>query len=218
MIALANFELWTLAFQIILKTQYTVGNRLKKRMCAEGRKTDPLKIFRRHLTVSWTTQCGSPYWLLLKVSQGWEGQNLPPYPHLHPPHPPLPPPTQSPSSGCFSVMTSSLRTDSSLPTVHDPLLRLVWFLYLHVKLNPIPDQCVFSSILQPAMAAAAEPEERPAREDRGHGGARRVCLIHSDKLLETSEKNPRFAGRVSLRDLRCIRQTVIWCFSLCREN
>ena len=50
------------------------------------------------------------------------------------------------------------------------------------------------------MADAAEPEERPAREDRGRGGARRICLVHSDKLLETSEKNPRFAGRVSLRD------------------
>ena len=52
------------------------------------------------------------------------------------------------------------------------------------------------------MADAAEPEEKPAREDRGRGGARRICLVHSDKLLETSEKNPRFAGRVSLRDAR----------------
>ena len=69
------------------------------------------------------------------------------------------------------------------------------------------------------MANAAEPEERPAREDRGRGGARRICLVHSDKLLETSEKNPRFAGRVSLRDARCVPQTVtIDCFYLCRES
>ena len=69
------------------------------------------------------------------------------------------------------------------------------------------------------MAAAAEPEARSAREDRGHGGARRVCLVHSDKLLEASEKNPRFAGRVSLRDTRCVSQTVIIsCFYLCRES
>lgn len=59
------------------------------------------------------------------------------------------------------------------------------------------------------MADAAEPEEKPAREDRGHGGARRVCLVNSDKLLETSEKNPRFAGRVSLRDTSCVPQNVI---------
>ena len=51
------------------------------------------------------------------------------------------------------------------------------------------------------MADAAEPEERPAREDRGRVSARRICLVHSDKLLETSEKNPRFAGRVSLREM-----------------
>lgn len=57
------------------------------------------------------------------------------------------------------------------------------------------------------MADAAEPEERSAREDRGHVSARRICLVHSDKLLETSEKNPRFAGRVSLRDARCVPQT-----------
>ena len=81
-------------------------------------------------------------------------------------------------------------------------------------LTPIPDSCSFSSILLPAMAAAAEPEERSAREDRGHGGARKVCLVHSDKLLETSEKNPRFAGRVSLRDTRCVSQTEYSCFLL----
>ena len=68
------------------------------------------------------------------------------------------------------------------------------------------------------MADAAEPEERSAREDRGHVSARRICLVHSDKLLETSEKNPRFAGRVSLHDARCVPQTVIICFSLCRES
>ena len=68
------------------------------------------------------------------------------------------------------------------------------------------------------MADAAEPEERPAREDRGRVSARRICLVHSDKLLETSEKNPRFAGRVSLRDARCVPQTVTICFYLCRES
>jgi len=49
------------------------------------------------------------------------------------------------------------------------------------------------------MTAVAENEvaETASKEDRRHAHVRRVCLIHSSKLLELSEKNPRFAGRVS---------------------
>lgn len=49
------------------------------------------------------------------------------------------------------------------------------------------------------MTAVAENEvaETASKEDRRHVHVRRVCLVHSSKLLELSEKNPRFAGRVS---------------------
>ena len=49
------------------------------------------------------------------------------------------------------------------------------------------------------MTAVAENEaaETASKEDRRHAHVRRVCLVHSSKLLELSEKNPRFAGRVS---------------------
>ena len=51
------------------------------------------------------------------------------------------------------------------------------------------------------MTAVAESEVAGAasKEGRHHAHVRRVCLVHSSKLLEISERNPRFTGRVRRR-------------------
>ena len=49
------------------------------------------------------------------------------------------------------------------------------------------------------MAGAGDislPEASSGEEEEEKGGRKKVCFIHSKALLESSDKNPRYTGRV----------------------